>query len=509
MPQDTLFATVRQELDGRLAEAVPSLLPGGRIRGREYVCGSIAGGPGESCRTNLDTGVGSDFATGDTWPDIIGLAAKVWDVRPREAAERLAGRYGIVSGRHPAQSSRNTQQKHKGTGTLIPIPANAPELPKAHYRLGIPAARWLYTDAAGKILFYVFRFETRDRGKVILPLCLCSFPDGTLEWQWSAWPAPRPLYTLHNLVSAEKNVPVLLVEGEKTADAAQLLFPDYMCTTWSGGCQAVHKTDFSPLRGRDVVIWPDNDKAGWGAAKKLVNIVSSVGAVVRVVSLPPALPPKWDLADEPPEGFDPQWYLRNVPMPVHVTVHSQLVEGPDSLAAPESCPVAVAEEPEDEFPYYLYVEKGSFTLTIYQKDENGEYTDVYKTYRISHGGNKTPAGKFELGKKERWHEFGDGGFVQYATTYHKRLFIHSPLYGSENNKHLWPAYYDGSHGIGKASTGGCLRMVTEASRFIYDECPEGTILEIVNGSPRDTTSDAPPDRDHKRYDPTDVNVDAD
>ncbi len=167
------------------------------------------------------------------------------------------------------------------------------------------------------------------------------------------------------------------------------------------------------------------------------------------------------------------------------------------------------EEPEDEFPYYLYVEKGSFTLTIYQKDENGEYTDVYKTYRISHGGNKTPAGKFELGKKERWHEFGDGGFVQYATTYHKRLFIHSPLYGSENNKHLWPAYYDGSHGIGKASTGGCLRMVTEASRFIYDECPEGTILEIVNGSPKDTTSDAPPDRDHKRYDPTDVNVDAD
>ncbi len=183
---------------------------------------------------------------------------------------------------------------------------------------------------------------------------------------------------------------------------------------------------------------------------------------------------------------------------------------PGDAAEPKPVPTEIPEdEPEDELPYYLYVEKGSFTLTIYKKDDNGEYTDVYKTYRISHGGNKTPAGKFELGKKERWHEFNDGGFVQYATTYHKRLFIHSPLYGSKNEKHLWPAYYDGSHGIGKASTGGCLRMVTEASRFIYEECPEGTILEIVNGSPKDTTSDAPPDRDHKRYDPTDVNVDAD
>ncbi len=189
---------------------------------------------------------------------------------------------------------------------------------------------------------------------------------------------------------------------------------------------------------------------------------------------------------------------------------SAAVTSGDTAAETKPVPTEIPEEePEDKQPYYLYVEKGSFTLTIYKKDENGEYTDVYKTYRIAHGGNKTPAGKFELGKKERWHEFNDGGFVQYATTYHKRLFIHSPLYGSENVKHLWPAYYDGSHAIGKASTGGCLRMVTEASRFIYDECPEGTILEIVNGSPKNTTSDEPPDRDHKRYDPTDVNVDAD
>jgi len=48
--------------------------------------------------------------------------------------------------------------------------------------------------------------------------------------------------------------------------------------------------------------------------------------------------------------------------------------------------------------------------------------------------------------------------------------------------------------------------VTEASRFIYENCKEGTTLEIVNGSPKGTTSDPVPDRNGLRIDPTDVNM---
>lgn len=166
--------------------------------------------------------------------------------------------------------------------------------------------------------------------------------------------------------------------------------------------------------------------------------------------------------------------------------------------------------PEDDgLPYYLYVEKGSFTLTIYEKDENGEYTKVYKTYRIAHGGNKTPAGIYTLGGdevRERWHDFPDGGTVQYATRYEGRLYIHSPLYATSDPTQMWPKYYNGDHGIGLESTGGCLRMVTEASKFIYENCPEGTTLEIVNGSPRGTTSEDIPSRNGLRIDPTDYDT---
>lgn len=163
-----------------------------------------------------------------------------------------------------------------------------------------------------------------------------------------------------------------------------------------------------------------------------------------------------------------------------------------------------AATPDDGLPYYLYVEKGSFTLTIYTKDENGEYTVVYATYRIAHGGNKTPAGKFTLTEdRERWHAFPDGGTVQYATKYEGHLYIHSPLYATDDPTQLWPKYYDGEKGIGKESTGGCLRMVTEAAKFIYENCPPGTTLEIVNGSPSGTTSDDIPSRNGLRIDPTD------
>lgn len=174
---------------------------------------------------------------------------------------------------------------------------------------------------------------------------------------------------------------------------------------------------------------------------------------------------------------------------------------PELTAEPSPTPLV---DPNPDFPYYLYVEKGSYTLTIYGKDDNFEYTVVVAQYRIAHGGNKTPVGTFKLtSTKYRWYTFRLGGSVQYATAYYGNLYIHSPLYGSEQPWNLWPTYYNGQYGIGTDHTGGCLRMVTEAAKFIYDNCPVGTTLEIVNGSPRGTTSPDVPRIITYGYDPTD------
>ena len=177
-------------------------------------------------------------------------------------------------------------------------------------------------------------------------------------------------------------------------------------------------------------------------------------------------------------------------------------EVPLPTDTPEPTPVT---DPDPDHPYYLYVEKGSYTLTIYGKDENFNYTVPISRYRVGHGGNKTPVGIFELsGERYRWHDFRLGGSVQYATPYWGgSLFIHSPLYGAQDPSRIWPSYYNGERGIGTSQTGGCLRMVTEAAKFIYDYCPAGTKLEIVNGSPRGTTSPDVPPITKRGYDPTD------
>ncbi|WP_394027412.1 DUF3987 domain-containing protein [Desulfovibrio falkowii] len=319
MSRDNIFDRVRHGLNGRLESVLPVLLPGGRIQGKEYVCGSLAGGPGDSCSTNLEKGVGGDFATGETWSDIIDLASQVWKIRPKEAADCLAEQYGLISAKHSASPGRQqgVNRNRKQAEIVIAIPADAPEPPKAHHRLGPPAARWLYHDAAGNPLHYVYRFEPQDKqGKEILPLCLCRQPGGALQWQWRAWPAPRPLYNLHKLARAGSDTSVLLVEGEKAADAAQTLFPGYVCTTWSGGANAFAKAGFASLKGRRIVIWPDNDQAGFKAALSIAPLLTDEDTAITILPVSASLPEAWDVADAPPAGFSPEVFLKQGGLPL-------------------------------------------------------------------------------------------------------------------------------------------------------------------------------------------------
>ena len=60
------------------------------------------------------------------------------------------------------------------------------------------------------------------------------------------WPAPRPLYGLPGL-GERPEAPVLVVEGEGTADAAALLFPEHVVISWANGTNAIAKADWQPL----------------------------------------------------------------------------------------------------------------------------------------------------------------------------------------------------------------------------------------------------------------------
>lgn len=164
-------------------------------------------------------------------------------------------------------------------------------IPLAHAQLGRYSKHWDYYSAGGHVL-RVCRWDVGGK-KEIRPL---SFQGGT--WTWKQLTTDRPLYQLPALL-ADRTKRVLLVEGEKTSDAARKLFPDLIVTTWSGGAKAISKTDWRALAGRDVTLFPDNDEPGRKAMDTVASSLRSQGCTVRRVDISKLgkLPEGWDIAD--------------------------------------------------------------------------------------------------------------------------------------------------------------------------------------------------------------------
>ena len=170
---------------------------------------------------------------------------------------------------------------------------------------GIPAtwrgkrltAKWLYRDLDNKPLGIVARYDDPN-GKDMIPF----FKRDGQRWVSGAAPVPRPLYGLDELPGFTGDI--VIVEGEKAADAAQRLLTDAVALTWPGGSNAVRKADWTHMRGRNVVVWPDNDEPGLKAACDVEAMCREAGATsVRILTPPVGKPKGWDAADAVNEGW--------------------------------------------------------------------------------------------------------------------------------------------------------------------------------------------------------------
>ncbi|MCG3139126.1 MAG: hypothetical protein HJJLKODD_03005 [Phycisphaerae bacterium] len=152
---------------------------------------------------------------------------------------------------------------------------------------GRRAAIWTYYDGMGDPLGAVVRWDT-PIGKTLRPISR----NGS-GWVIEAMPEPRPLYQLPGLADDEL---VLVCEGEKCSDAATQI--GFASTTSSGGSQAARKTDWTPLAGKEVVIFPDNDSAGEKYLADVIALLSNLKPrpTVKVVRLPD-LPDSGDIVD--------------------------------------------------------------------------------------------------------------------------------------------------------------------------------------------------------------------
>lgn len=122
---------------------------------------------------------------------------------------------------------------------------------------------WEWRDKDGTLLFYTIRIEKPDGTKNVVPVTPCEHAKTkVMQWRLLGPDGIRPLFNLQN----DRGQPiVLVVEGEKTAEAAERIFAplqNVWVTTTLGGCKSPHLVDWAPMKGRKIVIAHDIDVAG-------------------------------------------------------------------------------------------------------------------------------------------------------------------------------------------------------------------------------------------------------
>lgn len=304
-----LHLDIRRVAEDALRHAdrlVRAWLPNGRLEGREWVVRNPTRAdtkPG-SFKINLLSGEWADFATGDSGLDLVSLKAYLDGLSQLEAAFLVETEIGTAPAGRAGKASRTSAKKaanpslaagEKG-GPVIPAPREATLSELRHSKRGLPSHAWAYYAADGALHHMKARYDQPDGGKAF-----CYWRWTGANWDYGAPATPFPLYNIADLIE-RIDAPVLVVEGEKAADAGAKLFPSYAVVT-SGGDHSAGDADWTALAGRHVLIWPDHDKPGARYADAVAGLAAESGAEsVGVVSVPVTWPLKWDLADTPPDG---------------------------------------------------------------------------------------------------------------------------------------------------------------------------------------------------------------
>lgn len=126
--------------------------------------------------------------------------------------------------------------------------------------------------------------------------------------------------------------------------------------------------------------------------------------------------------------------------------------------------------------YRIRINKQQNCVTIYKINDKGKY-EPYKAMTCSVGW-ATPLGTFGLKEKIRWHELDGPVYGQYCTRITGHILFHSVWYYKKDN----PATLSNRqyNKLGTTASHGCVRLCVRDSKWIYDNVPFGTPVEIYN-----------------------------
>lgn len=188
---------------------------------------------------------------------------------------------------------------------LIGGPAAAPPPPRKDSG-GRLVAEYEYRTADGTPMAVKARFET-DSGKYFR----WRLPDGDYRDGLGGMALESlPLWGADLIAGAPEDKPILFVEGEKAATACREAGLLALCH--AGGASTVKFGDsLAVLKGRDAILWPDNDEAGRGFMARVAVQLRGIARSVRTIA--PALPEKGDAHDYFAAGGDLADLLADLP----------------------------------------------------------------------------------------------------------------------------------------------------------------------------------------------------
>lgn len=144
----------------------------------------------------------------------------------------------------------------------------------------------------------------------------------------------------------------------------------------------------------------------------------------------------------------------------------------------------------DPDKYYIEVDTGNQVVTVYQRDDDGEYTRIVRRFVCTTGklsgtadspASPTPTGKWKMGARERFGKFAafNGEYSRYWTQIVGGIYFHSIMFGDRDVTELKKSPF---RNLGTSASHGCIRLYIEDAKWLYYNACFGTTVNIISRS---------------------------
>lgn len=367
-----------------------------RARGKEYIAKCIAHNDGNNpnlsvYRNGNDIWRAHCFSCGFD-QGIVGVYCKLNGLDP-ENKEHLAlaikalddptfgggQKYATIK-----DDPHAIQEKRKPRTMLTPPAADA--IPRMNYikdrdtgePYGDPVAYWTFNNADGVADMYEARYIFKGRKE---PRVFSYGQRGVAKpkWECAHYEGQRPIYARDRISDC---VQVAIFEGcRKAAKAQELLdaagLQVVACTAWTGGALAWHKSDWSPIYGKTVLLFPDHDEPGFRAMNNLARELTKNSCTLLKVE-DTDKDSGWDICDQEwtPDEFA-AWAKAHKKEWIDAKPDSETVHGTSKADATQQAPHVVKDD--DAAPASDNVPPSNtdpIPVYAYDIDNDTEFSDI-------------------------------------------------------------------------------------------------------------------------------------